>query len=106
MYNLYNAAAALAVVRAVVADAQAMFLPFEQNVTDELLRQVGISQRMIDFAHSTTQAMIDAAAEVTPAFGRGEVIDVNARRWSCCSSKTPWDSVCRSHPSPLKAATP
>ena len=77
VYNLYNAAAALAVVRAVVADAQAMFLPFEQNVTDELLRQVGISQRMIDFAHSTTQAMIDAAAEVTPAFGRGEVIDVN-----------------------------
>jgi len=66
VYNLYNAAAALAVVRAVVADAQAMFLPFEQNVTDELLRQVGISQRMIDFA-----------AEVTPAFGRGEVIDVN-----------------------------
>ena len=60
VYNLYNAAAALAVVRAVVADAQAMFLPFEQNVTDELLRQVGISQRMIDFA-----------------FGRGEVIDVN-----------------------------
>lgn len=77
VYNLYNAAAALAVVRAVVADAQAMFLPFEQNVTDELLRQVGISQRMIDFAHSTTQAMIDAAAEVAPAFGRGEVIDVN-----------------------------
>ena len=77
VYNLYNAAAAMAVVRAVVADAQAMFLPFEQNVTDELLRQVGISQRMIDFAHSTTQAMIDAAAEVTPAFGRGEVIDVN-----------------------------
>ena len=77
VYNLYNAAAALAVVRAVVADAQAMFLPFEENVTDELLRQVGISQRMIDFAHSTTQSMIDAAAEVTPAFGRGEVIDVN-----------------------------
>lgn len=77
VYNLYNAAAALAAVRAVVADAQAMFLPFEENVTDELLLQVGISQRMIDFAHSTTQSMIDAAAEVTPAFGRGEVIDVN-----------------------------
>ena len=54
-----------------------MFLPFEENVTDGLLLQVGISQRMIDFAHSTTQSMIDAAAEVTPAFGRGEVIDVN-----------------------------
>lgn len=77
VYNLYNAAAALAAVRAVVADAQAMFLPFEENVTDELLCQVGISQRMIDFARSTTQSMIDAASEVTPAFGRGEVIDVN-----------------------------
>mgnify|MGYP000267258904 FL=1 len=106
VYNLYNAAAALAVVRAVVADAQAMFLPFEQNVTDELLRQVGISQRMIDFAHSTTQAMIDAAAEVTPAFGRGEVIDVNGSPVELLLVKTPWDSVCRSHPSPLKAATP
>ena len=102
VYNLYNAAAALAVVRAVVADAQAMFLPFEQNVTDELLRQVGISQRMIDFAHSTTQAMIDAAAEVTPAFGRGEVIDVNGSPVELLLVKTPWDSVCRSHPSPLK----
>ena len=100
VYNLYNAAAALAVVRAVVADAQAMFLPFEQNVTDELLRQVGISQRMIDFAHSTTQAMIDAAAEVTPAFGRGEVIDVNGSPVELLLVKNPWDSVCRSHPSP------
>ncbi|WP_291533066.1 Mur ligase family protein [Bifidobacterium sp. UBA6881] len=81
VYNLYNAAAALAVVRAVVADAQAMFLPFEQSLSDAdaaaLLRQAGVSQRMIDFAHSGTQAMIDAAAEVTPAFGRGEVIDVD-----------------------------
>lgn len=83
-----------------------MFLPFEQNVTDELLRQVGISQRMIDFAHSTTQAMIDAAAEVTPAFGRGEVIDVNGSPVELLLVKNPWDSVCRSHPSPLKAATP
>lgn len=32
---------------------------------------------MIAFAHATTQAMIDTAGEVTPAFGRGEVITVN-----------------------------
>lgn len=85
VYNLYNAAAALAVVRAVVADAQAMFLPFEDALADSagqidvdaILRASGVSPRMIAFAHSTTQAMIDAVGEVTPAFGRGEVITVN-----------------------------
>ena len=108
VYNLYNAAAALAVVRAVAADAQAMFLPFEealaeasasdtadtpdvngkfgtdsasdqpdQTAANAILRQAGVSPRMIAFAHATTQAMIDAAGEVTPAFGRGEVITVN-----------------------------
>lgn len=86
VYNLYNAAAALAVVRAVVDDARAMFLPFEEALAqtgetdaaaDEMLRNAGISQHVIDFARSTDQNMIDAAAQVTPAFGRGEVIDVN-----------------------------
>ncbi len=86
VYNLYNAAAALAVVRAVVDDAQAMFLPFEEvfaqtgetdAAADEMLLNAGISQHVIDFARSTDQNMIDAAAQVTPAFGRGEVIDVN-----------------------------
>ena len=99
VYNLYNAAAALAVVRAVAADAQAMFLPFEdaladsvdadgadtgtetdgngshdaidQAAADEILRAAGVSPRMIAFAHATTQAMIDTAGEVTPAFGHG-----------------------------------
>ena len=108
VYNLYNAAAALAVVRAVVTDAQAMFLPFEealaeasaadisdtsdtadtsdasgatgrtdQAAANEILRHACVSPRRIAFAHATTQAMIDAAGEVTPAFGRGEVITVN-----------------------------
>ena len=86
VYNLYNAAAALAVVRVVVDDARAMFLPFEEALAqtgetdaaaDEMLRNAGISQHVIDFARSTDQNMIDAAAQVTPAFGRGEVIDVN-----------------------------
>ena len=44
---------------------------------DEILRAAGVSPRMIAFAHATTQAMIDTAGEVTPAFGRGEVITVN-----------------------------
>ncbi|KAB8290955.1 Mur ligase family protein [Bifidobacterium avesanii] len=50
VYNLYNAAAALAVVRAVLADSS------RRPTDDELLAAVG---------------------HVTPAFGRGEVIDVN-----------------------------
>ena len=84
-------------VRAVAADAQAMFLPFEdaladsvdadgadtgtetdgngshdaidQAAADEILRGRRLT-RMIAFAHATTQAMIDTAGEVTPAFGR------------------------------------
>lgn len=51
VYNLYNAAAALAVVRAVMADARPSAAPAE--------------------------ALIEAVSRVTPAFGRGEVIDVN-----------------------------
>lgn len=50
VYNLYNAAAALAVVRAVLAGSS------RRPSTDELLA---------------------AVSHVTPAFGRGEVIDVN-----------------------------
>ncbi|KAA8820975.1 Mur ligase family protein [Bifidobacterium vespertilionis] len=50
VYNLYNAAAALAVVRAVLRDSS------RQASDDELLA---------------------AVSHVTPAFGRGEIIDVN-----------------------------
>ncbi|WP_137657659.1 Mur ligase family protein [Bifidobacterium moukalabense] len=80
VYNLYNAAAALAAVRAVAADANAMFLPFLGSGAGDdagTLRRLGISPRIVGFTQSTTQSMIDAAAQVTPAFGRGEVIDVN-----------------------------
>ena len=54
VYNLYNAAAALALVRAVAADESA-------------------AQRM----RSDATSLIAAVSRVTPAFGRGEVIDVN-----------------------------
>lgn len=50
VYNLFNAAAALAVVRAVIADTG---------------------------MHIDNTALMSALAQVTPAFGRGEVIDVN-----------------------------
>ena len=44
---------------------------------------------MIAFAHATTQAMIDTAGEVTPAFGRGEVITVNGTPVELLLVKTP-----------------
>ena len=53
VYNLYNAAAALALVRAVAAD-----------VPQTAMR-------------SDADALIKAVSGVTPAFGRGEVIEVN-----------------------------
>ena len=53
VYNLYNAAAALALVRAVAAD-----------VPQAAMR-------------SDADSLIKAVSEVTPAFGRGEVIEVN-----------------------------
>ena len=55
VYNLYNAAAALAVVRAVQRDAR----------DGSALRSCG------------GDALLAAVSRVTPAFGRGEVIDVN-----------------------------
>ncbi|NMM96793.1 glutamate ligase [Bifidobacterium sp. DSM 109960] len=53
VYNLYNAAAALALVRAVAAD-----------VPQTAMR-------------SDADSLIKAVSQVTPAFGRGEVIEVN-----------------------------
>ena len=53
VYNLYNAAAALSLVRAVAAD-----------VPETKMR-------------GDADALIKAVSDVTPAFGRGEVIDVN-----------------------------
>ena len=50
VYNLYNAAAALAVARAVMTDAK---------------------------GGADADALVRAASHVTPAFGRGEIIDVN-----------------------------
>nr|WP_152209339.1 Mur ligase family protein [Bifidobacterium cebidarum] len=61
VYNLYNAAAALAVVRAVMADASA------QSKAAANARACAVS----------ADELIAAVSRVTPAFGRGEVINVN-----------------------------
>ncbi|WP_055428107.1 Mur ligase family protein [Bifidobacterium aesculapii] len=88
VYNLYNAAAALAVVRAVVADAPhdaardaAATTGGEtavrgQSTSNGKKASDGFRARLERFAQSDTDALVRAASRVTPAFGRGEVIDV------------------------------
>lgn len=77
VYNLYNAAAALAVVRAVRDDAVRALR--EPQILSELQRrgQPGFRQRLSRFAAASTAQQISALANVTPAFGRGEKISVN-----------------------------
>lgn len=69
VYNLYNAAAALAVVRAVVADAP------RARTAAAPAGGAAFRERLQHFAASDTAALIRAVARVTPAFGRGEVIE-------------------------------
>ncbi len=78
VYNLFNAAAALAVVRAVQADLR------RPNAVGYAAAQLGradsaraFTARAHTFADADTDALFAALADVTPAFGRGEVIDVN-----------------------------
>ncbi|QSY58798.1 DUF1727 domain-containing protein [Bifidobacterium imperatoris] len=61
VYNLYNAAAALAVVRAVMTNAAAQ----SKAITNANACAVSADE------------LIAAVSRVTPAFGRGEVINVN-----------------------------
>nr|WP_240544167.1 Mur ligase family protein [Bifidobacterium sp. SO4] len=72
VYNLYNAAAALAVVRAVQKDAQALALPPLATI-----RTGSLAARERAFADADADKLIAAVSRVTPAFGRGEIIDVN-----------------------------
>ncbi|MBW3093137.1 DUF1727 domain-containing protein [Bifidobacterium sp. 82T10] len=72
VYNLYNAAAALAVVRAVQADARA-----RKTAPASTARTGSLAARVSTFAEASDAALLAAVSHVTPAFGRGEVIDVN-----------------------------
>lgn len=70
VYNLFNAAAALAVVRAVVADAMdARGLSPKAERAVKQLRAMTVEQR--------DETLVKAVSRVTPAFGRGETIDVD-----------------------------
>lgn len=76
VYNLYNAAAALAVVRAVQASVRNPQAIRERAARLPAKRRDGFVMRAQRFAGASTDALVDALAQVTPAFGRGEVIDV------------------------------
>ncbi|OZG58073.1 glutamate ligase [Bifidobacterium tissieri] len=81
IYNLYNAAAALAVVRAAMIDATAM--------ESSKLAKPAARRRIERFANAGTDDLINAVAQVTPAFGRGESIDVNGTRVELLLVKNP-----------------
>lgn len=70
IYNLFNAAAALSVVRAVIATAGT--LPSHQAL-----------------ANTTSEQLLEALSTVTPAFGRGENIDVNGTEVELVLVKNP-----------------
>ncbi|KAB7790217.1 Mur ligase family protein [Bifidobacterium leontopitheci] len=92
VYNLYNAAAALAVVRAVQLDARHWAVPmvcggdgsiFEgrnaqfRELAVKVQYDSALSDRLRHFGYAGSDALFTAVSHVTPAFGRGETITVN-----------------------------
>lgn len=87
VYNLFNAAAALAVVRAVMDDVElARRSRAEAGKSSKLAAQKSSAEQKSSEKSSKpaaqtraelTNRMIAALSEVTPAFGRGESIDVD-----------------------------
>lgn len=77
VYNLYNAAAALAVVRAVLADIRRDAIGTTRAKSTGSPDSDASAARMTSVAQSDTDALMAALSTVTPAFGRGESIDVN-----------------------------
>lgn len=69
VYNMFNAAGALAVARAVVADASKSVDLENVSPTQR--------QRLEKASQLSTTQLIDALSAVTPAFGRGETVMVN-----------------------------
>lgn len=81
VYNLFNAAAALAVVRAVMDDVELARRSRAEAGKSSKLAARKSSEKSSKPAAQTraelTDRMIAALSEVTPAFGRGESIDVD-----------------------------
>ncbi|NEG89091.1 DUF1727 domain-containing protein [Bifidobacterium aerophilum] len=106
VYNLYNAAAALAVVRAVQADAERFGIltvcggiggPREETPRERTfagLRSAiehdgDLFERVQLVREARIETLLAAVSHVTPAFGRGEVIDVNGQPTELLLVKNP-----------------
>ncbi|OZG63957.1 glutamate ligase [Bifidobacterium hapali] len=106
VYNLYNAAAALAVVRAVQDDARRFgFLeicagsdgPHEQTPRERTFASLqsairyndDLFKRVYKVRTAELDDLLAAVAHVTPAFGRGEIIDVNGQPTELLLVKNP-----------------
>ncbi len=72
-YNMFNAAAALTAVRAVIADASALT---DKSDTISRLRVPALT-RFRRFASCGAPELLRALSSVTPAFGRGESLSVD-----------------------------
>lgn len=77
IYNLFNAAAALAIVHAVRDDVRNMIAADDDREIGAAGVAADTRRRLQRFADAGAAALIDAVAQATPAFGRGEVIDVH-----------------------------
>ena len=105
VYNLYNAAAALAVVRAVLADIRRGTIGTTRAESTGSPDSDASAARMTLVAQSDTDALMAALSTVTPAFGRGESIDVNGSTVELLLVKNPMVSACRWHRSRPKDMT-
>ncbi|RSX55174.1 glutamate ligase [Bifidobacterium dolichotidis] len=76
VYNLYNSAAALGVVRAVQRDAKAALADAPTFRRMQRFGSAGLPERLAHFANASIDDQLSALAQVTPAFGRGERITV------------------------------
>ena len=87
VYNLYNAAAALAVVRAVQADPRIGHIIDRSD--GHTAGRTALATRIRTFRNADADALVSALANVTPAFGRGEIIDVNGHPTELLLVKNP-----------------
>ena len=102
VYNLFNAAAALATVRAVMAQDIASAQVAETVPAKTMPGQASHASDAAISDESPVDSPVDhdrllaALAEVTPAFGRGETIAVNGSDVQLLLVKNPMASGCRS----------
>lgn len=86
VYNLYNAAAALSVVRAMQKHVATCINAPQYNAKDATPQFMKAAQQL---TRASDKQLVAALAQVTPAFGRGEVLDVNGSATQLLLVKNP-----------------